>query len=171
MRPLISFSLLLIFVTVACGPATSGIRGSPTPGGTPCSTTTPPPVALAPPPTSGTGPDPALVFGAGPDTFLYGNDALIVALPIDGTLRPSDPERGLAGGVKFGWWRIAHGDLVIATRRLDAAGPSLPADVPGGYGDRGFQATGLNFPGPGCWQVTGSVGGTELSFVVGVAAR
>lgn len=171
MRPLASFALLLLWVTVACGPTTSSARGESTPSGTPCPTTTPPPVELAPPPTSGIGPNPTLVFRAGPDTFLYGNEALIVARPTDGTLHPSDPQRGLTGGVKFGWWRIAHGDLAVATRRLDPAGPSLPADVPGGYGESGFQATGLNFPEPGCWRVTGTVSGTALTSVVSVAAR
>jgi hypothetical protein len=137
----------------------------------PCPTTTPPPVALTPPPSTGTSPNPTLIFRAGPDSFLYGNDALIVLLPNDATFHPSDPQRGLRGGVKLGWWRMAHGDLVIATRRLDATSPSLSADVPSGYGDSGFQATGINFSDSGCWQVTGTVAGKALTFVVNVAAQ
>ncbi len=112
-----------------------------------------------------------LKFSAGPGSFLYGNDALIVTLPSDGTLHPSDPQRGLAGGVKQGWWRIAPGELVVATRRLDATASSVPSDVPVGYGESGFQATSINFTSPGCWEVTGMVGGRSLTFVVNVVSR
>ena len=137
----------------------------------PCPVTTPPPIALTPPPPAVTGPNAGLVFRAdGLTTFLYGDDALVVRLPVDGTIHPNDPTRGLPSGVKFGWERLAHGDLVIATRRLDAATAPLPADVPGGYGDTGFQVSGLNFPAPGCWQVSGTVGGRTLTFVVNVVA-
>ena len=110
-------------------------------------------------------------FRAGPGNFLYGNDALIVVLPNDGTFHPSDPERGPTGGVKLGWWRLAHGDLTITTRRLDAPSTPLPAHVPSGYGDVGFQATGVNFPAAGCWEVVGVVGGHTLTFVVAVAPQ
>ena len=74
----------------------------------------------------------------------------------------------------FGVMRIinlAHGDLAIVTRRLDATTAPLPADVPGGYGDTGFQVSGLNFPAAGCWEVSGRVGGNTLTFVVNVAER
>ena len=118
-----------------------------------------------------TGPNPDVVFSAGPGNFLYGNDVLIVTLPNDGTLHPSDISRGLSGGVKFPWWRIGHGDLAIVTRRLDATTAPLPADVPAGYGDTGFQVSGLNFPAAGCWEVSGRVGGKTLTFVVNVAER
>lgn len=164
--------LLLVSVMTACGPSASG---TPTASASaisgPCPVTTAPPVALTPPPTAGTGPNPALAFFAGPNEVLYGNDALLVTLPKDGTFHPSDPQRGLAGGIKLGWWRIAHGDLVIATRRLDAPAVPRSADVPSGYGDTGFQATGVNFPSAGCWQVSGTVGGKTLTFVVNVAER
>lgn len=153
-----------VFGRSVTGPAPSIITG-------PCPVTTPPPVALTPPPPAGTGPNAGLAFRSGPSGFLYGNDALIAILPNDGTIHPSDPSRGLPGGVKFPWWRIAHGDLVIATRRLDAVTVPQSADVPSGYGDTGFQVSGLNFPSPGCWQVSGTVGGKTLTFVVNVIAR
>ena len=150
-----------VFGRPATGPVPSSITG-------PCPVTTPPPVAMTPPLPALTGSNAGLAFVAGPRQFLYGNDALIVALPTDGTLHPNDPSRGLPSGVKFGWERIAHGDLAIATRRLDAVTVPQLADVPGGYGDAGFQASGLNFPSPGCWQVTGTAGGKTLTFVVSV---
>jgi hypothetical protein len=167
MRPLAL--LLVVLVLAGCGPSASGAPRASSLTSAPCPVTTPPPVALAPPPTAGAGPNPSLQFRAGADSFLYGNDALIVLLPNDGTLRASDPARGLSGGVKFPWWRKAHGDLVIATRRLDGTTVAQPADVPSGYGDIGFQVSGLNFAEIGCWQVSGTVGGTTLTFVMNVA--
>jgi hypothetical protein len=164
--------IFAVCLLIACAPST---RGTPSPSllaaGMPCPVTTPPPVAVTPPPSTGTAPNPTLTFTAGPGNFLYGNDALIVILPTDGILHPSDPARGLPGGVKFPWWRGAHGTVTVTTRRLDAPSTPLPADVPGGYGETGFQVSGLNFPASGCWQVTGAVDGGALTFVVNVAAQ
>lgn len=160
---MLKLAITLAVVLSACGAATTGPPRA-------CAVTTPPPVPFTAPPTAGTGPNPTLVFTAGPGAFLHGNDALIAILPNDGTIHPSDPARGLAGGVKFRWWRIAHGDLVVATHRLDATTAPLLADVPGGYGDTGFQVSGLNFPATGCWELSGTIGGKTLTFVVNVAA-
>ena len=49
--------------------------------------------------------------------------------------------------------------------RLDSAAPPLRAEVPSGYGERGFQATYLIFPTLGCWEVTGRVGDARVTFV------
>jgi hypothetical protein len=69
-------------------------------------------------------------------------------------------------GWKLGWWRIAHGTLTITGRRLDRDAPPLRSSVPDGYGSSGFQASGVSFPTPGCWEVTGAVDGGTLTFVV-----
>jgi hypothetical protein len=74
-------------------------------------------------------------------------------------------------GWKLGWYRLVAGSLTISGRRLDAAGPPLRASVPDGYGTRGFQASGVSFPTEGCWEVTGTVGDTSLTFVVFVLAE
>jgi hypothetical protein len=71
--------------------------------------------------------------------------------------------------VKFGWWRGEAGALRIEGRRLDAPAP-LAARIPEGYGDAGFQASGILFPTQGCWEVTGRVGGASLTFVTLVLA-
>jgi hypothetical protein len=81
-----------------------------------------------------------------------------------------EPSRDGSIDAKFGWWRGVEGALRISGRRLDGAAPPLRADVPSGYGDRGFQATGIRFPAAGCWQVTGRVGDAELTFVTLVVA-
>ena len=71
-------------------------------------------------------------------------------------------------GMKFGWLRGASGKLRITGRRLDAPAPPLRSQVPDGYGDRGFQATYVIFPTAGCWEVTGSVGSSSVTFVTKV---
>jgi hypothetical protein len=98
----------------------------------------------------------------------YGNDDLWVGgLGADGVIE-ADPSFVEADGSirwKFGWYRVASGRLSITGRRLDAAVPPLRADVPDGYGDAGFQASGVLFPTEGCWAITGHLGGSELTFV------
>jgi hypothetical protein len=42
--------------------------------------------------------------------------------------------------------------------------------VPDGYGDSGFQSSGITLPSEGCWQVTGRVGDASLTFVTLVLA-
>ena len=74
-------------------------------------------------------------------------------------------------GMKFGWWREVSGLLSITGRRLDATARPLRADVPSGYGMKGFQASGVHFPTEGCWEVIGRVGTTTLTFVTFVVKR
>jgi len=92
-------------------------------------------------------PDSTVVFRAGGPGFLTRSDAL---------------------GMKFPWQRGVPGQLTIEGRRLDGAASPLRAEVPHGYGDRGFQATYVIFPTPGCWEVTGRVGDASLTFVTRV---
>jgi hypothetical protein len=80
----------------------------------------------------------------------------------------SDPS-----GQKIAWWRekgSAFGKLRVTGKRLDAEAPPLTAHIPSGYANtRGFQASGLYFPTPGCWQVVARVGLTQrYVFVVNV---
>jgi len=112
--------------------------------------------------------------GVGSDHQWYGNDKLRVGLywP-NGTVvfRPGGPGFVLRNGslaMKFGWWRGVNGKLSINGKRLDAPAPPLQAWIPEGYSDSGFEATEIIFPTPGCWQVTGTVGQSSLSFVTRV---
>jgi hypothetical protein len=86
----------------------------------------------------------------------YGNDALWVGLYTEGA-RQSE---------KFWWVRLGRGKLTITGRRLDAQAPPAVGHVPDGYGETGFQASGIDFPAAGCWEVTGTLAGKELRFVV-----
>jgi hypothetical protein len=71
---------------------------------------------------------------------------------------------------KFGWWRGVPGKLRVDGRRLDGQAPPLTAHIPDGYGDSGFQSSGITFPTKGCSRVTGRVGDASLSFVTLVLA-
>ena len=107
--------------------------------------------------------------GERPSPYHHGGDGLWTGLWPDGVVEfvPDGPGALLEDGslsMKF-WWRGVPGPLEITGRRLDSSSPPLRADIPEGYGDSGFQASGLIFSSPGCWEVTGRVGDAELTFV------
>jgi hypothetical protein len=109
-------------------------------------------------------------FTAEPQGGNHGNDALITALWTAGRVefKPGGPgcvEPDGYLGMKWPWWHLGRGRLTIEGRRLDGPAGPLRAHINSGYGDAGFQATGLLFAGPGCWEVTGRVGDASLSFV------
>lgn len=68
--------------------------------------------------------------------------------------------------MKFPWWRApqVHGALHIQGREL-ALGLPVGAIIPGGYGESGFQASGIVFPGAGRYEITGEAAGATLTFV------
>jgi hypothetical protein len=69
-------------------------------------------------------------------------------------------------GMKFPWWRgpDVHGALHIHGRELTLGVP-VRAEISDGYGDTGFQASGIIFPVEGCYELVGEAGGVELTFV------
>jgi hypothetical protein len=73
--------------------------------------------------------------------------------------------------MKFGWWRAVPGQLRITSRRLDAPAPPSRPRVPEGYGEIGFQSSGVVFSTEGCWEITGTVDTTSLTFVTFVIKR
>jgi hypothetical protein len=97
----------------------------------------------------------------------HGNGKLWVTLPTDGRLLIAPEEDGSLHA-KFPWWRGVCGRLTITGRRLDAPTGPIRSSVPGGYGDAGFQASSVNFPSEGCWEITGRVGDAKLAFMVEV---
>lgn len=102
----------------------------------------------------------------------FGNGKLWTTLWPDGVIniRPSDVSADGSFGVKWPWLHAPDvtGPLTIAGRRLDAPAPALQSTIPDGYGHTpvGFQPSAIVFPTPGCWQVTGKMADTSLTFEV-----
>jgi hypothetical protein len=97
-----------------------------------------------------------------------GNGKLFVwALDLHGTIvaTPDFVNRDGSIGWKFPWMRVVPGFLTITGQRLDAPAPPLRSYVPPGYGDVGFQASGVTFPSEGCWRITGKVDHSSITFV------
>jgi hypothetical protein len=110
--------------------------------------------------------------GENPSELFFGDGQLTTVLWPEGTLTFVDGGPGEIGpdgtlSMKFPWWRGegVHGKLSITGRRLDGDAPPLRASVPEGYGETGFQASGVIFSGPGCWEVTARAGEATLTFV------
>ncbi len=97
----------------------------------------------------------------------HGNGKLWTVLPTDGKLLVT-PEKDGSLHTKLAWWRGVCGRLIITGRRSDAPAGPMRSSVPLGYGDAGFQASGVYFPSEGCWEITGRVGDATLTFVVEV---
>jgi len=77
------------------------------------------------------------------------------------------PLRSDEQGNKVGWFRPEGAELNIEGQRIDGESPPLIADIPCCYPTR-FQSSGLYFPSEGCWEITASAAGSELSFTVWV---
>jgi len=104
------------------------------------------------------------------------NDALSTNVPLDGKVLFRAGGAGFidtdgALGMKWPWVRRIAGDLIVGGRRLDGDAPPARSYMNFGYGNRGFQATYLVFPSPGCWEITGRLGDRSLTFVVRVVAE
>jgi hypothetical protein len=134
-----------------------------------CPVTTPPEPAFTPP-----APYPQQPPG---DYFWYGSTSLWTALPQNGVWAelPHNPEGYTQ---KVFWWREGYSwteepepELSVIGQRLDDPAPPLnvsratnafAADI------QSAMLVGVDFPTPGCWEITGRYAGTELSFVVWV---
>jgi hypothetical protein len=108
------------------------------------------------------------------ETGFYGNDSLGAVLPADGTFvfKPGGPgfvDADGALGIKMGWEFRRRGTLLIRGRRLDGAAPPARAYVSRSYDNSvGGMSLFLVFPTPGCWEITGTLAGASLTFVVAV---
>lgn len=92
----------------------------------------------------------------------YGNEAFWVLLPPKGELPPGRL------GDKLMPYRLKSGLLEWEAHRLDGRTQVTKQPVgPDGYGDIGFQAGGVGFPEPGCWEVTYTLDGQHpLRFIL-----
>ncbi|MFC4585443.1 hypothetical protein [Sphaerisporangium corydalis] len=94
----------------------------------------------------------------------FGRDDLWVSLPVAQYEITPD---GRGYGLKIGWWRLAEGRLKLSATRIGERGTAV-TEVPSGYAPTGLQPTGVTFPKPGCWRVTGTLNDTKVGFVLRV---
>jgi hypothetical protein len=160
MRLVLAFSILVVTLAAAAGNG-SAFPATPAANGTPFECPVTKPNGVHAPENQ-------------PSPGDYGNDALWTNLAMwsqqPGLVEVPDDQHLRADGwvveMKWAWWRFEPGKLTIEGRRLDATAPPLFADIPDGYGDRGFQVSGISFPTDGCWEITGRLGDDSLTFVV-----
>jgi hypothetical protein len=93
------------------------------------------------------------------------NKTIWVGIPTNGVMRVRREKDGWLWAPKIAWGRGVHGQLVLTGRRPDRSAVPMRSVVSDSYGDIGFQPTSLGFPSEGCWEITGRVGGEELTFV------
>lgn len=106
-----------------------------------------------------------------PEGGIRGNEALQAVLPPGGkfTFIPGGGgfvDHDGALGIKFAWNRLKPGQLNVGGRRLDGEAPPARGYFSDGYGEIGAESMYLVFPTPGCWEITGTVGGSSLTFVL-----
>ncbi len=103
-------------------------------------------------------------------TFWFGTDRLWTRLPVEGTLR-----LGSNLTEKLFWWRqgyVARAEpqpkLTVTGRRLDALVPALKASraTNANLSEGDAMLVGVDFPTPGCWEITGRYYGDRVTFVV-----
>lgn len=160
------------FSLVGCGARQSASPEAITSGG---STPTTPSVPSTETSCTPTRPNGATPPGEKASPTFYGNGKLFTTLWPEGTVvfeqgGPGEMRPDGSLSMKWPFWR-ASGTLRIGGRSLHRPGLRVTADIPDGYGDSGFQATGLIFPEPGCYEVTATAGGATLSFVTRVVKR
>jgi hypothetical protein len=172
MRPLVAFALLL----AACAPGTVAAP-----------TITPVVPSVSPEPTATAPPSRAAAEAAGCPVTLpasswiadlagftplpasrfawYGDrSSMAVDLPIDGVYRINAESPSLSA--KVAWWRYVPGTVEITARRIDNGSAVITTQTTAGYGTGGFNPSGIDFTSEGCWRVTGSLQGRELTFVI-----
>jgi TonB family protein len=161
MAPALSVSMRLLLaavVTVVAGTpiaagALSARRGMHDAGSVAAACEATMPVAERPPDDPNASPFVGFDWYANADRTMWASGGS----PVPGTLR-----------TKVLWVRPAGTKLTIDARRLDGHAGPIEASVPSGY-PWTYQASGLIFPTPGCWQVTGTAGGETLQFVLNIA--
>lgn len=103
----------------------------------------------------------------------YGSESLATILPERGIWSTTKPGNRIS--VKVFWWSIGfepgqESGLTVRVDSLDGGPTTAKVDRPtNAYGSSlgaPTMLTGMHFPDPGCWRVTASYMGQELTFVV-----
>ena len=99
--------------------------------------------------------------------------SLWAQIPAGSTLPAyDDPGTGLIM-TKFGWFRASAGQVRVSGAPVGAGQAAFRSDVGTvlEYGPRGFTPSTLSFQGPGCWRLTGRLGGDSLVLVLRVTRQ
>ena len=67
---------------------------------------------------------------------------------------------------KIAWVRYIPGAVSITARRVDGTSAEIRTATIQGYGETGFNPSGIDLTTEGCWRVTGTLAGRELTFVM-----
>lgn len=113
----------------------------------------------------------AFWFGTTKLWTLLGSDGRWHGLPVwaDGSLR----QKLFWWHEGYDWHRNLQPKLSVTGRRLDSPTSQFKMDEPANNGwtddpKHPFIVTGINLPGPGCWEIKGELDQSKLSFVVWV---
>lgn len=114
-----------------------------------------------------------------PEAAIYHENGLWVEIPPGGILRLS-PDDAITYAPLTGWRSTSvqwlrdegvEGFVVVSGKRLDEhsdQSPQTPLSPQRQYVAIGPVKTGLAFPSEGCWEVTGTIGDHEITWVVEV---
>ena len=106
-----------------------------------------------------------------PGGYANKNKTIWVVISTEGVMAVRREEDGWLWAPKIAWSRGVHGRFILTGRRLDKSAPPMRSVVSDSYGDIGFQPTSLGFPSEGCWEIKGTVGDEELTFVAKVRRK
>jgi hypothetical protein len=96
------------------------------------------------------------------NTGHHGNDFLWTMFTPGGRM-VSESLRDGSRRIVFKWWRSVAGSLTVT--RLDAPAPSIHGRIDSFRG-AAFEASAINFPTSGCWEIAARIGNNSLRFVV-----
>src|SRR5262245_48829062 len=98
------------------------------------------------------------------NTGNHGNEFLWTTFTPGGRM-VSESLRDGSRRVVFRWWRKVAGNLTVTAQRLDAPAPSIHGRIERARGTP-FEASVINFPTSGCWEIAARIGNNSLRFVV-----
>ncbi|MCA9833368.1 MAG: hypothetical protein KC435_05440 [Thermomicrobiales bacterium] len=113
------------------------------------------------------------------DQTTYYEDGIWVTIPADGMLTLTHTDEVLVSKLQ-GWRSSTHtwmradgveGWIIVSGKRLDEASdlsPQTPLSPERQYVKVGYAKTGIAFPSGGCWEVTATVGGHSVTWVMDI---
>jgi len=105
----------------------------------------------------------------GPEVF--GVEELWTSIPVGLGVPTQNNSKGNLF-IKMPWWRGAEREFTLTARRIGGERSDVvQAQIPKGYGRKGFVSTLLAVPDAGCWLVTGTLGPTRVTLTAWIGAE